>query len=388
MKVLQINANLDFGSTGVIMQDIGACAEADGIGMYYAYQNARSPKQNAIKVGNNISWLIHAFMCRLFGMQAFFSVFSTLALLRKISVIHPDIVHLHNLHNNYINIPILLKYLAKNDIRTIITMHDCWWFTGKCTHYVDIGCNRFQEGCHDCPKRMKDIPAILYDSSNYIWRKKKELLERIPRLTLVGCSEWICNEARKSFLKNRDIRQIYNGVDTTIFNAKERKKHSSFVIMGMANKWLRDSEKDLIDAIIDKTNACITIVGCSVAQQKWLKQYGDRVNAIGYIKEQSKLADIYRSADVFVNLTHADTLPTVNMEAICCGTPVITYDTSGSPELVDESTGIVVKESDYEGIVAAIKKIQTVKFVFPTSEAFSKFDKNKCFRQYIKLYNE
>lgn len=96
----------------------------------------------------------------------------------------------------------------------------------------------------------------------------------------------------------------------------------------------------------------------------------------------------YRSADVFVNLTHADTLPTVNMEAICCGTPVITYDTSRSPELVEESTGIVVKESDYEGIVAAIKKNRTGKFVFPTSEAFAKFDKNKCFRQYIKLYNE
>lgn len=391
-KILQINVNLDFGSTGLIMHDIGIMAEKTGLfEAYYGYHNGEGHNDLCVEIGNPISSSIHAVMSRLFGLQGGWSFLSTINFIRKIKTIKPDIVHLHNLHSNYINIFMLLRYLAKHDIPTVITMHDCWWFTGKCCHYVDVNCSDSSStaGCHHCPKRYKDIPSWLCDSSHFAWKQKKKCLLSIPHLTMVGCSDWICNEARNSFLKGINIRRIYNGVDTSVFNPKGRCANKShFVVMGMANKWIDTRNISIIKKIIDNTDAIIMIVGCNSSQQEELSLYKERVRAIGFIKNRNDLAELYRKSDVFVNLTHADTLPTVNMEAICCGTPVITYDSAGSPELVHETTGVVIKEDDQDGIVRAIKEMSLNPMIIDGSKWADKFDRENNYNEYIKLYNQ
>lgn len=386
-RILQINANYGFGSTGLIMRDIDELLlQQPDIESFVAYQRSCCNIANGITIGNAVDWKLHAILSRILGEQGFYSTISTRKFFGALNKIKPDIVHLHNLHSNYVNIEMLLNYLAEKDIPTVITMHDCWWFTGKCFHYVDVGCKRFITGCGDCPKLKAPPTSFLFDRSKDVYQKKKHILLSIPRLTMVGCSDWICGEAKKSFLNGTNIVRLYNGVDVSIFKPMEISRNTDFTVMGMANKWLSARELGLIDIILKETDANIMIVGCTKAQQETLEKYGSRVKPIGFISNREELAQLYNTADVFVNVTHADTLPTVNMESICCGTPVITYDSTGSTELILPNTGYVVKEGDKYRIAELFNSRRLPDRIKCAEAGKANFDRNICYQGYIDLY--
>ena len=397
MRVLQINATWGVGSTGLIMRDIGQALTSVGGEAYFAYQTAAEPPANGYRVGNTPDHKRHALLCRAFGGQGFYSRHATKNLCRYIDQISPDVVHLHNLHSNYVHLTRLLAHLARRDIPTVITMHDCWFFTGKCFHYVDVGCDKFKRDCGNCPKKSAPPASMLFDRSKRDLNRKIEALTAIPRLYLVGCSDWICNEACQSRLSACDIRRIYNGVDVSVFtprdNAKTKTEYGldgKKIIMGMANKWLLPANRPLLEETVGSLSEdrVLVIVGCNDRQRQALAAYGDRVRAVGFIRDRDELARVYSMADVFVNPTHADTLPTVNMESICAGTPVITYDVGGAPELVDADTGTVVPEGDVPAVLRAIDEILSRDMPACSDTGKARFDKVKCYGKYIDLYRE
>ncbi|MBQ9861549.1 MAG: glycosyltransferase [Clostridia bacterium] len=397
MRVLQINATYGYGSTGLIMQDIGETLTAAGEEAFFAYQSAKELVPNGYCVGNRIDWKVHAVLCRLFGRQGYYSKAATRRFLRYLDEVKPDIVHLHNLHSNYIHLNDLLKYLAKKDIPTVITMHDCWYFTGKCFHYVDVGCDGFQHGCGNCLKKEAPPASLLFDCSRAVLRDRIRFLSVVPRLKIVGCSEWICGEAKKGFMRDFAITAIRNGVDITVFKPQDKRAlktarglQDKFVVMGMANKWLLPSNRALLErtvAMLDD-GAVLMLVGCTDGQKAQLARYGDKVVCIGFVSDRAQMAACYATADVFVNATHADTLPTVNMESICCGTPVITYDSCGSPELILEGCGYTVAEDDVDRMLERITAVRQSGAWDCSAIGAEHFDKNKSYRQYMDVYRE
>lgn len=394
MKVLQINATYGYASTGLIVKDIGKTVIENGYEAFFAYQSTNEKVDNGYCIGNKLDWKMHALLSRVSGKQSYHSKRATYRFLKYLDEIKPEIVHLHNLHSNYIHLNILLDYLAKKDIATVITMHDCWYFTGKCFHYIDFDCDGFKNGCGNCPKRKISPPSWFFDCSEQIFNDRKKHLLSIPRLKIVGCSNWICNEAKKGFLSDADIVAIWNGLDTEIFKPMDKnefkKKYNcenKFVIMGMANKWLLPRNKELLEKTIEKSkkNELLVIVGCNENNIKYLEKFGDKVKAVGFIADRLELAEYYSMADVFVNPTHADTLPTVNMESICCGTPVVTYDVCGSTELILDGCGAVVPEDDVDGMIKAFKNI-TAKDC--ASIGKNAFDRQTSYNKYIDVYEE
>lgn len=397
MRVLQINATYGYGSTGLIMRDIGETLTAAGEEAFFAYQSANVPVQNGYRIGNRVDWKLHAALCRLFGGQGYYSKDATRRFLRYLDTVKPDVVHLHNLHSNFIHLNDLLKYLAKKDIPTVVTMHDCWYFTGKCFHYVDVGCDGFQHGCGNCPKKKEPPTSLLFDWSRRVLRDRARYLSAIPRLKIVGCSEWVCREAKKGIMRDLDVMAIRNGLDTTVFHKQdkqmlkaERNLQGKFVIMGMANKCLAPSNRVLSERIIEMLGdkAVLMLVGCKPEHKEYLAQYGNEVIGIGFVHNRQELAACYGTADVFVNPTHVDTLPTVNMESICCGTPVITYASCGSPELVLENCGYVVKDRDVDAMVEAIISVRQNGSWDCSAIGVENFDRNKSYQRYIEVYRE
>lgn len=396
MRVLQINATYGYSSTGLIVKDIGDMLVENGEETFFAYQSCNSTPNNGYCVGNKLDWKLHALFCRLFGKQGYYSKRATKKLLKYISVTQPDIVHLHNLHSNYVHLNLLLKYLAEKNIPTVITLHDCWYFTGKCFHYADIGCDRFQSGCGDCPKKKAPPQSLFFDSTKKVVEERYAYLSKIPKITLVGCSQWICGEVQKSCLKDLPIKQIYNGVDIQVFqpydNTSLRRKYqleeAVYVIMGMANKWLLPSNKQLLAETVKILNdkQKLMLVGCKEEEIVGLRALNENIIPVGFINDRVELAKHYSLANVFINATHVDTLPTVNMESICCGTPVITYDCCGSPELILEGCGTGVAENDVHGIVALLQtkigKIDSDNLL----QARMRFDKAKCYQEYLSIY--
>jgi len=397
MKVLQINATYGRGSTGVIVRDIDELARNNGIESFVAAPFFSCLLPNGFKIGNILDRKCHAVLSRLDGRQGFYSRSATKDLIKYIKKLNPDIVHLHNLHSNYIDIKVLLQCLKDLKCQVIITQHDCWLFTGKCFHYSSEECYKWETGCKNCPRRFKDTPAYLFDATKRAWEDKKKALTNLDDLTVVCVSNWLKQETKRSFLNGKDIRMIHNGVDLSVFkpqNTDIRERYgleNKFVILGMANKWLLPRNKEITETLLKTLpgDCKIILLGCNKKQQT--ERLKDEIR-LGYIKEPKELAQIYSSADVFVNLSWEDSLPTVNLEAMACGTPVIAQKLTGISETIDETTGFLIEAGNIQQLLGAINVIKqkgkenyTLKCILKAQQSF---DKNVAYLKYLELYKE
>ena len=392
MKVLQINAVFGTGSTGQIVKDVGEMLVANGHEAYYAYQSCDSRPQNGFKVGGLLDEKLHAVWTRLTGRQGYWSRRATRRLIRWIKSVGPDVVHLHNLHSNYVHFNTLTEFLAEANVPTVITMHDCWYFTGKCSHYLPFRCERWTTGCGSCPALSAEVKSWLFDRTKRTVLDRTAHINAIRNVTLVGCSRWIADEARRSLIGGKKIDVAYNGVDTALFMPHEsdfRRAHgigdTEFLVMGMAGKWCdRKNVEGAKSVVRQNPDVKFVIIG-----EEAKDAFGDcdNVVVVDYISDKRQLADAYSASDVFVNLTRADTLPTVNMEALCSGTPVITFDVGGSPELVREGDGHVVSEGDFDAVSKKIRLEMSAPTRVDVGAAAQRFDRRECYKKYLQIYN-
>lgn len=395
MRIVQVNAIYGSKSTGTIVREIQSCCEANGIECYVAYSIADRPDKEVPKgyrIGNNLTAKWSALFSRIIGKQAYANRFTTWLFLRWLDNIQPDIVHLHNLHNNYIHLNMLLCYLSKHDIATVITMHDCWYFTGGCMHYASIGCEKWKSGCGQCPK-WKQIPSFFFDQTHSVLKDRVKYLSAIPRLTVVGASEWIANEVKQSLLKDLDIIYIHNGFDLNVFKptpSEKRKElglEGEYVILGPATKWLLPINKPTLEYFIShmESDMVLLLFGCSTKDTSLPKN----VVQIGYTKSPKEMAELYSMADVMVNCSREDTLSSLNLECQACGTPVVTYDATGSKETVDGKCSFAVPTGDVDALwerVVNIKAEGKDNYAIRCFDwAAIHFDKKRNYESYIGL---
>lgn len=396
MKVLQINAVSGLYSTGRNSVELADYLNNNGHEGYIAY-SIGLPYYKGYKIGNKIDAKIHALFSRVFGLQGYYSARSTIKLLKFISNLKPDIIHLGNLHSNFINIEILLKYIAKENIPTVITLHDCWFYTGKCTHYTIDKCYKWQKNCGNCPRLKKDIPSWFFDRTKKMLNDKKELFSKIPKLAVVGVSDWITNEAKQSFLSSAKIlTRIYNWIDLDIFKPADgleiRKKlriENKFVILGVAASWSNDKGLNKFIELSDKLKGDTQIV--------LVGEISDKValpSSIIYVPKThnaEELAQLYSMADVFLHLSLEESFGKVIAEAISCGTPAIVLNSTACPEIIDSSCGIVLENYNINDIVESINTIKSKnKSFYSTStikRAEQKFNSQLILSDYIGLYN-
>lgn len=392
MKLLQINTTVNSSSPGRIAEEIGALAVANGIESYIAYGRSIDGLDNVsasqlIKIGSKPEIWRHVVATRLFDKHGLGSDSATIDLSKKIDIIDPDVIHLHNIHGYYLNYPKLFKYLARIKKPVVWTLHDCWPFTGHCAFYTETDCRKWQTGCKNCPLSHNYPSSLLKDRSELNYLNKKEYFTLLDNLTLVTVSQWLSDELKKSFLGHCDVRVVHNGVDLETFRVKEFRLHSK-IILGVANVW--SDRKGLGDFIklrqLLPDDYQLLLIGLSKGQ---IAKLPDGIIGVQKTTNKQDLANYYSLADVFVNPTSGDILPTTNIEAMACGTPVITYNSGGSAEVVDENTGRVVERGDVYGIFKAIKELEKLDLTSACrARAEQLFDREKCFAKYIDLYRE
>ena len=396
MKTVLINS-CNFGSTGNIMLEIAETAENGGYTAAVCYpqsrDNSRKQKEKDLIIGTRFSRNIHLMLAEITGLNGCFSYFSTMKLLKKLDKLKPDIIHLHNLHNCYINLSLLFKYIKKHNIKTVWTLHDCWAFTGHCPHFDMIGCDKWKTGCYSCPQ-YKEYPKSLFDNSKIMYRLKRKWFSGVKNMTIVPPSEWLASLVKESYLKYYPVKVINNGIDLNVFKPTEsdfRKKYAlenKYIVLGVAFGWGRRKGLDVFVELarrLDKEKYKVVLVGTDDNVDKLLPE---NIISIHRTQNQTELAEIYTAADVFANPTREENYPTVNMESVACGTPVVTFNTGGSPEMLDETCGAAVAKDDNDAMYNEIIRICEAK---PYSlEACIKkakgFDKNEKFGEYIRLY--
>lgn len=398
MKVMQINAVYGVGSTGVIVEDLHNLSLKNGIESYVSYSTTnKNPAdiKNGYVIGKALGKKIHAVLSRIGGKQAYFSSYATRKLIKHIKSVSPDIVHLHNLHSNFVNMNMLLDFLGENDIETIITLHDCWFYTGGCFHYTDAGCAKWLDSCGSCPKKMQDTPAYVKDNSAKILADRKKYFGKIKNLSVVGVSRWIADEGERTFFKGREVRAIYNGIDTEFFvptPSDFREKHGlkdKFLILAPANKWLKPVNKKTFDYVTQSLpqDSVIVMLGCTEGQKNGLPE---NVLPLGYIKDRDELRKVYSACDMFANCTREESLSLINVEAQSCGTPVVTYRNTGAQETVDNKCGFSVDSGNEKDFLEAILKVRE-KGKNSFSEECTRwvkyrFDRDENYMKYINLY--
>ena len=392
MRILEINT-VNFGSTGHIMLRIADLARSEGheaICSFYARRNKPADK-NTIYIGNKISHNLHKKFSKYTGYNGRLSVISTWNFLQKVKKFNPDIIHIHNLHDRFINVPMLFKFIKKNNIKVIWTLHDCWSFTGQCVHFTIAGCDKWKTGCHDCPQ-IHVYPASNVDRTKKMWELKRQWFTGVKDMTIVTPSVWLSNLVKESYLKDYPVKVINNGIDLSVFKPTEsdfRAKNDldgKFIILGAASIW---EKRKGIDVFIELAKRLddrfkIVLVGTNDEDDKILP---DNIISIHRTSNQKELAEIYSAADLFFNPTREENYPTVNMEAIACGTPVMTFKTGGSPEIIDDKTGVVV-EDNIDAIEQKILSIyETRPFKPEDLEARAKgFSADDKFAQYLRLF--
>lgn len=394
MKVVQINPTCGKGSTGKICAEISDLLTRDGIENYILYTNGVSDHPAALKYGTDRAVKRNALKARLEGNYGFNSKAMTRKLIHELERVSPDIIHLHNIHGHNCDIDTLFRYLRSCSAKLVWTFHDCWAFTAYCMYFDAVDCQKWKNGCQHCPMRKKY--SLLLDKSRWLYRRKKALFSDLP-LTIVTPSQWLAELVKQSYLKNYSVRVINNGIDRSAFQycpGDFREKHhipaDKRILLGVAYRW--EARKG-IGAFIRTAKALedrcqVVLIGEMDKETK--STLPKNVICIRRTTDRRELAEIYSAADYLVNPTLEDNFPTVNMEALACGTPVVTYKTGGSPEIIDESCGAVVPDNTPDSLVELLRQL-CVEMPFSRSACVKRseaFDKNEKFEAYIQLYRE
>ncbi len=397
MRVLQINETINIGSIGRTTYELSKELTELGHESFIAFSRGTSDNLSTFRIGGDWEHHLHAVMSRITGLQGYFSWWSTRQLIKYMDRISPNIVHLRNLHGNYINLPILMKYLAKNDIPTVITLHDCWFFTGKCPYPISINCEKYKNGCGHCPLWKKDSlnPSWFFDTTHKCLSDKQKWFNNIPRLSVVGVSKWVTEVASQSILSSHELVTVYNWIDLDVFKPRESKFRElynlkdKFVILFVASFFSDNKGYNVILSLSEKLPNGWAIV----AVGKEIKPLPQNIIHIDNTNDAIELAQYYSMADVCVNCTDYETFGKVTAEAISCGTPVIVYNNTASPELVGEDCGFVVDES--KGVDMIFEKLHTIcsvgKKYFSSScraSAEKMFAPKVGIKKYIDLYNQ
>jgi len=380
----------------------------DGYVMYGRAFGAEEQLEKVYKINTKIGFLIHKFKFHIFGKNGFYSLNETKRTLKLIDKIKPDVIHLHNIHGYYINIEMLFKYLKEKKIPIVWTFHDCWPFTGHCTYFSAIECEKWKTGCFACPQKTKGPRSLIFDRSKESYTAKKNLFTNIQNMRIITVSNWLNDLVKESFLKDSPTTTIYNWIDRNVFNENKkndllRKRYNiknKFVILGVAPAWVeRKGINDFLAlAKMISEDEIIVLVGDMLKNkifgEKPVKDIPENIIVIPPTKNANELASIYAMADVFINPSRQETFGLTTAEAMSCGTPVIVYDTTACPEVVgrDGKCGFVAKSLEVEDLYSKIQLIKgNAEFNYSGNsiERVCKlFNKTQNLDKYIQIYYE
>lgn len=394
--IVEINSN-NYASTGNIMLDIAKKARNCGYNVYTCSKKSRKSlsivNNDHIYIGYWLERVISEKLAYITGLKNHYNIFGTYAYINKLKKIQPDLIHIHSLIDTYININILFKYIKNNNIPVVWTAHDVWNVSGQCRSFDLVQCDNWKKECGNCPLVHYYPASMLFDTSHKQFIEKKKWFSNV-NMTIITPSKWLANIISESYLKQYSIHVVYNGINRNIYKPIKsdfRKQHNivnKYMLLGVGYGWSYEKGLDVFVELAKRLpkNYQIVMVGTDKGIDNVLPK---NIISIHKTYNKEELIKIYTAADLFVNPTRADNFPTVNIEALACGTPVLTFNTGGSPEALDEKCGKVVNKNDIDSLQKEIINICENKLFTKENclDRSKQFDVEDKYNEYINLFN-
>lgn len=386
MKILLINSVLGIGSTGRIVETLYRFFKNEGHDVKIAYgrnKYNKIPVEDQLCLYNKLNINYHGFMSRIFDNSGLaYSKKVTSKLIKYIEEFKPDVINLHNLHGYYLNIPMLLRYLATTNIRCVFTLHDCWLFTGHCAYFYYNQCDGYKTACVKCKFKKTYPKSILCNNAKTNLEMKKRLLDGIKNKSFICPSNWLKNFAKRSILKNEKIDVVYNAIDYSVFNLDAKnyfdksKLPAKKYIICVANYWTESKGLNKVIELSKVLDDEYKIVMIGYLKDKSV--LNDNIVYVEHTNNTKELAFYYANAEVFYNPTLEDVFGMVTGESLACGTSVVLFkDCSGGEEIIDESNGLIINKNT--NATDAWQKIKNLKL--KNKKQMSEKIQNECSKQ-------
>ncbi len=389
MKILQINTVYGHGSTGRLVSQLQQHSRAMGMDALAA---CRAPEGQAgvLEISGAGNSRIHGLLARYTMHKGCFSWFRTRRFLKKVQKYQPDLIHLHNLHGSYVHIGLLMGFIKKGNIPVVMTLHDCWAFTAICAHFSMANCEKWKTGCGGCPQRRR-YSRCPVDLTARVWELKRKWFAGVQNLTVVTPSRWLASLAEQSFLRGYPVRVIPNGIDLRVFapvaSDFKRRYEIDKMVLAVADGWSEAKGLDALAALAAMLpwDYRLVVLGVDTQTKTVLPE---QVLALPRTRNQMELAALYAAADVFINPTREESFGLVNLEALACGTPVVSFRTGGCPEILDDTCGSVVAVDDVQAMNREVVRICETKPYSPGAcrRRAMEFDQNRMLEAYLTLY--
>ncbi len=391
-----IDVNCKNSSTGRIVYDLFQDVRRRGHEALLCYGRGVLVKEEGIyKFGLDWETYIHAGLSRLTGYNGCFSRLSTRRLIHVVEQFKPDVVHIHELHAYFVNIKPLIDYMKKKHIKVVWTFHCEYMYTGKCGHANS--CANFEKKCGNCPELYAYPKSLFFDKTEHMLRIKKELLNNLD-FRIICPSEWLRDRVRRSFLKEKRIDVIYNGVDTEIFRPTEGhivKKQlqippTSKVVLSVGADILSERKGGSEAQRLARRFGSDVFFVLAGARTDRITRKGN-VIILPTVSSTEHLAMLYTMADVFLLCSKKETFSMTCAEALCCGTRVVGYR-CGAPETIFKRPyAVFVEQGDMDALEVETKRVLVEGWTLEDREkcaidAQCKYGKDQMAEKYFDIY--
>lgn len=399
MKILMVDVNYKYSSTGKIVHDLSVQLKKNGHQVETCFGRGKVVEEvGVVRVATSTEVVVHAVLSRISGLVDGFSPLATKRLIAQVEEFRPDVVHLHELHGYYVNISEFVKFLKEKKISVVWTFHCEFMYTGRCGHANE--CEKWKETCYDCPQLSEYPRSLFFDFSQKMHDEKKALFQNFYNLIIVTPSSWLAKRVSQSFLKNKRIEVVYNGIDTDVFKPTDheylRGRHgltSERIFLAVApnlmseikgGSWIVELAKKFL-----RVDITFILIGIADVDQSW----PDNLIALPLLKDQRELAAYYSIADLTLLPSRKETFSLVTVESLACGTPVLGFDSGAPVEVAPKGYGHFVKYGDLDSLSRSLEEFLDGELVFHSKEACvefssSNYSKEKMFEGYMSLYED
>jgi putative colanic acid biosynthesis glycosyltransferase len=399
MKILLIDVNYKNSSTGKLVFDLKNGINNKGYEAYVAYGRGKDTKdKNVFKFGYTIETYIDALLTRITGFVGYFSFFSTFNLINLIKKIKPNIIHIHEIHSYFINIPIFLKFLSDNPtIKIIWTFHSEFMYTGKCGN--SLSCEKWKKGCNKCPLIREYPKTLIFDFTKKMYFDKKRLINKLNNnnTTIVTPSNWLSYRTSLSMFSKFKIKTINNGIDAKNIFHYYQYDEEFLERFHLPKKYLLSVAPNIMErnkggkTIIEIAKKLPDIFFVMVGFKKIPKNLP--TNVIPFLKtsDQITLAKFYSFASLFLITSQIENLPTTCLESLCCGTKIIGFNVGGVSETTKNTAyGFFFRYGDIDSVKNKIIEMFNISYDKYEVSKFGtqNYDLDICLNSYINLYNE